>query len=473
MNAHESKLDYLDPKFEQFWEGDDAKEKELILDVAKVIRDFVEESAATRRAWNENYGRLQAAIARGDRLKGKDKERLSAYEQVFGDLPNRENKQFATRDVHRKSHGCFKARITIHRDLDQPYQKGLFVPGKEYDAVVRFSNGNPRNHDDYAPDARGMAIKFLDSGTLSKDVDLASISAPELNSKGLLDILTINFPVFFVDNPLVYAKVNSLFLANDQDILKSKKLDEILSVVVGGMSAIEQNLALKVNGSIIYNLLYQQWFSMAPSRLGEVSDPDRTAVKYLIEPSEGKKGDPEWPSWSTWEEGRNYQVPLADAAKIPRDVRRKLKGDRNYLRTHLDQTLSKGEFCMSLRLQPFISSGDTPIENSTQIWHWSEQEKADWLGDTLSLPFGTRRKQASERNWRTPVNLATIRIQHEGGQAANFQCCEDLSFNPWNNVPNAHKPLGIIQRVKRAAYDASRRARFEINQVPSHFEALQ
>ncbi len=469
MNTRNSELDKIDPRFEQPWQGDDAKEKELIENVAEVIRNFVKESAGTRRAWEKHYRELQAVVARGERLKGRAARRLARYEQVFGDLPNRESKTFATRDVHRKTHGCFKARITINRDLDRAYAKGLFVPGKEYDAIVRFSSGNPRNQPDYAPDARGMAVKLLEPGTLSNDADLASMSAAELNSKGLLDILTINFPVFFVDDPLVYAKVNSLFLATDADILKGKKIHEFLSVAVGGMSPIEQILALKVNGSRVYNLLYQQWFSMAPSRLGEASDPERTAVKYLIEPDRGKQEDPEWPSWSTWEGGRNYQIPFLDLAKIPGDVRRRLTRNRDYLRTHLEQTLAKEEFYMSLKIQPFVSLKDTPIESATRIWHWSEEEKEAWPGNVLSLLFRKSRKEASERSWRAPIDLATLKIYREGGRAANFQCCEDLSFNPWNNVPDAHKPLGIVQRVKRAAYDASRTARFEINQVPSRF----
>ena len=62
MNPQESELDYLDLKFEQFWEGDEAREKKLILEVAQVIRDFVEQSAGTRRSWSEDYGRLPHAL---------------------------------------------------------------------------------------------------------------------------------------------------------------------------------------------------------------------------------------------------------------------------------------------------------------------------------------------------------------------------------------------------------------------------
>jgi hypothetical protein len=472
MMTQLDELDRFDPLFEHPWQGDEARERELIREVAAVIRSFVQDSSETRRLWRAHYQELEEAIARGDRPSDSDMERLAAYRHVFSDLPQRASGQFATRDVHRKMHGCFRAKVTITPDLDPAFAKGLFVPGKRYDAVVRFSSGNPRNQEDFAPDARGMALKLLEAGTLPDDTDLNELSAPDLNTRGFLDILTINFPVFFVDDPAVYARVNSHFLADDRDILKSKRLDEVLSVAAGGMSLLEQNLALKVNGSIVRNLLYQQWFSMAPSRLGEVSDPDRTAVKYLIEPANAAKGDPAWPGWSTWESGRNYQIPLAARGNIPREIREEMEADRDYLRTRLDQTLSQGDFDMVLKVQPFVSADATPIEDSTRIWHWSEEEIDSWLGDTLSLPFISRRREAARRDWRPAVPVAAIRITKSGGQTANSLFCEDLSFNPWNNVPAAHKPLGIIQRVKRFAYDASRSARFQINGVPSPFPSL-
>ena len=139
--------------------------------------------------------------------------------------------------------------------------------------------------------------------------------------------------------------------------LKVRNFEELLSVAIGGMSIPERILALKVNGSIIHNLLYQQWFSMAPSRLGEHSDTARTAVKYLIEPQNATKGDHNWPSWSSWEEGRNYQLPGTSLVKIPEDIRNAFDADRNYLRTRLDETLSSGDFVMSLKIQPFDKPG--------------------------------------------------------------------------------------------------------------------
>src|SRR5262249_15522892 len=47
----------------------------------------------------------------------------------------------------------------------------------------------------------------------------------------------------------------------------------------------------------------------------------------------------------------------------------------------------------------------------------------------------------------------------------NSAACEDLSFNPWNGDIEHHKPLGVISRLKRRFYIASRRARHVLNGI--------
>jgi hypothetical protein len=71
-----------------------------------------------------------------------------------------------------------------------------------------------------------------------------------------------------------------------------------------------------------------------------------------------------------------------------------------------------------------------------------------------------------------PLPLAEIETaQAEEGapQTRNKPYCEDLSFNPWNNVPEEHRPLGIVQRIKREVYAGSRDTRFKENQVLNVF----
>jgi catalase len=68
----------------------------------------------------------------------------------------------ARRDAHPKGHGCVRAEFRVDENLDPRFAKGVFIPGKAYQAWVRFSNGNP---DANKPDAdgmeRGMSIKLM------------------------------------------------------------------------------------------------------------------------------------------------------------------------------------------------------------------------------------------------------------------------------------------------------------------------
>lgn len=64
------------------------------------------------------------------------------------------------RAQHRKHHGCATARFTVDPGISERFAHGVFrEPGRTFDALIRFSNGNER--DDRHSDAHGMAIKLL------------------------------------------------------------------------------------------------------------------------------------------------------------------------------------------------------------------------------------------------------------------------------------------------------------------------
>ncbi|HWU43780.1 MAG TPA: hypothetical protein VN132_10090, partial [Bdellovibrio sp.] len=64
-----------------------------------------------------------------------------------------------------------------------------------------------------------------------------------------------------------------------------------------------------------------------------------------------------------------------------------------------------------------------------------------------------------------PIAVATLQIHQIALDevAANSKFCEDLSFSPWNGDIVHHKPLGVISRLKRRVYNASRRTRHALN----------
>ncbi|HEU4389165.1 MAG TPA: hypothetical protein VFV34_15290, partial [Blastocatellia bacterium] len=306
---------YIDPKFERPWlqtadtlEENIRLEKQEIANVRAVIVNSVAEMGGRRKVWKNELDELRlefkGTIHAPSFLSPRRRKRYRRYlnlERLFSDLPQRG--AYATRDVHRKTHGCLAATFKVRGDLEPDLAKGLFLPGSNYDAVVRFSNASPKAQPDAAPDGRGMAVKLLPPRTLPRDDDPQavvkqwlrghkdlSIAPSEVNRRGLLDILTVNFQVFFTNSPPRYGTVNQAFLhITDEDAVLPDLWRLFHTAFFRGLSGWERQLAAA--GSIIYNPLYQKYYSMAPSRLGSRSDPDRTAVKYVWEPRRGGEYD--------------------------------------------------------------------------------------------------------------------------------------------------------------------------------------
>src|SRR5689334_18147736 len=67
----------------------------------------------------------------------------------------------ARRDAHMKAHGCVIAQFKVESDLPAEMQHGVFIPGNEYQAFIRFSNAPPDSKRDRSWQVRGMGIKLL------------------------------------------------------------------------------------------------------------------------------------------------------------------------------------------------------------------------------------------------------------------------------------------------------------------------
>jgi len=104
----------------------------------------------------------------------------------------------ARRDVHAKSTGCMKAEFCVFDSLPKSLAKGVFIPGKVYQALIRFSNGsgNLRQQSDNHDDGRGMSIKLL-------DVPGEKILENEKNAT-TQNFVMINHPIFFTNDPRTY-----------------------------------------------------------------------------------------------------------------------------------------------------------------------------------------------------------------------------------------------------------------------------
>ena len=101
----------------------------------------------------------------------------------------------ALRDAHPKAHGCIRAEFKVNETLPPLLAQGVFIPGKTYQAWIRFSNGSSNaKQADIKKDARGMAIKLLEvSGKNLSD-----------ENSSTQDFIMINHPVFFANDPARY-----------------------------------------------------------------------------------------------------------------------------------------------------------------------------------------------------------------------------------------------------------------------------
>lgn len=112
------------------------------------------------------------------------------------------------RDAHANHHGLVYAHFEVSAHIPAALKVGLFATAGPYRAWIRFSNGRvPRSLDepfppDFAPDARGMAIKVLDAGgeRLLKD------PAREQTTQ---DFILVNHPTFFASTLSQYLAIVS------------------------------------------------------------------------------------------------------------------------------------------------------------------------------------------------------------------------------------------------------------------------
>jgi hypothetical protein len=306
-----------------------------------------------------------------------------------------EGKRPARRDAHAFDNGCVSAVFRVDANLKPHLRHGIFVPGREYPAWIRFSNGNVEPRSRWWPDARGMAIKLM------------GVEGQKLldDEKHPQDFILLSHPVFFVDDLERYKATLEAFLEGGvfaQYVRSPLRLKgrEIL-------------LALIVNFRWLGNPLFQQYWSMTPYRLG-AGGPGTTAVKYTAKPRLARK-----PSLYS-----RLTAYLAWEFSPKKEMHDALAGTDMwfdfYVQRHVDDR--------------------TPIEDSKVEW----REKVSPPEHVAKIVIPSQPVMSPDRDW----------------------FCENLSFSPWHGLP-AHKPLGLVNRVRRQVYLEISRHRHMRNHVAS------
>ena len=110
----------------------------------------------------------------------------------------------------------------------------------------------------------------------------------------------------------------------------------------------------------------------------------------------------------------------------------------NDLRAGMAAWLGARDACFRFTVQPQMDA-TMPVEDPTVLW--DEARSA-------------------------PIDVATIRISKQVfDRPAQLAACENLSFTPWHSLPE-HRPVGGINRVRKAAYLAVSKLRHQLNGVP-------
>jgi hypothetical protein len=154
----------------------------------------------------------------------------------------------------------------------------------------------------------------------------------------------------------------------------------------------------------------QRYFSMAAYRFGD------QYVKFSARP-----------------------VDCADGAPIVASVVPAPQHDANYLRDGMVRWLDRTDACFKFAVQPQTDAVAQPVEDPTIVW------------DEARAPF---------------IDVASIRIPRQTFDTdAQQTFCENLSFTPWHALVE-HRPVGGINRLRKAVYEAISALRHRLNKEP-------
>jgi hypothetical protein len=272
------------------------------------------------------------------------------------------------RDAHPKAHGCVKANFRILSKLPKELAKGVFKPGEQYCAWVRYSNSNEDpNRSDARSDGRGMAIKLL--GVQGETL------VGEHKNAGTQDFIMISDPVFFINDARDYATV-----VREQNKEDGPSILRLLAAIglKGAMNA------AAITSLYNRNPFEAQYWSMVPYQLG--IGKDAKAVKFKSQPC-------------------GYDELSATDKAFYRDPDIPADSPPNFLRETLRTTLDAGSPCMEFLVQ--VRTPSMSVEDS--MTEWSPKAAPFQKVATLYFP--------APQNFDTPAqNLA----------------CEDMSYTPWH-----------------------------------------
>jgi hypothetical protein len=209
-----------------------------------------------------------------------------------------------------KTLGCFDASFTVLDNLDKALQQGIFLPGANYPAQLRFASATA--DDDREKDFRGLSIK------------LREIQGESLwGASGQQDFLFNSYPALFAADPGDFLDFINATLDGQiwRYFIKPSHFYS-LGVVLKGREKIDDPFAIN-------------YWSTTPYRFGE---DQSIAVKYSVRPC---------------------AAPMVDIT---------VAHHRDFLADAMAEHLQQASACLAFMVQ-FQSDPDTmPVENAAVVW---------------------------------------------------------------------------------------------------------
>ncbi|MDB5847901.1 MAG: catalase [Rhodoferax sp.] len=325
----------------------------------------------------------------------------------------RKDEGHAYRSVHAKSHGLLRGELQVLAGLPAVLAQGAFAQPGVHPVVMRLSSTPGDLLEDKVSTPRGMAIKLL---------DVQGARLPGSEGASTQDFVMVNGPAFSAPTAKKFLG-NLKLLAGTTD--KAPGAKNVLATALRGI----ENLLEKVGGGSA--MLKSMGGHPATHPLGETY---YTQVPILFGPYMAKLSlAPVSPEL----------LALKDA---PVDI-----GDRpDALREAVVQHFQTQGGTWELRVQLCLDLDTMPIEDASVVWP----------EDTSPYVAVARITVAPQPSW----SEARVQAVNDG-----------MAFSPWHGLA-AHRPIGSVMRVRKAAYEMAARYRSEHNPVqvsePKSLDAL-
>ena len=337
------------------------------------------------------------------------------------------------RAVHAKDHGCVRAQFEVLPELPDDLRVGVFSrPGHVYDAWIRFSNAAVLDAAD-SQDESGV----IRHGSRGMAIQLQGVSGtPLIPTVGALtqDFLMVNHPVFAFANVEDYEALN-LVLQADGDAPNRFFKERIRRLPEGKPDLADPVTRRAVHSAQIVSRIQSD--SLTPP-------PRNPPTPPAFQEPPASPVDNRYFSAAPFMFGSDRVMKFSATPVAPQRHAVPNLTQRDYLKEALYERLKADDakaivFTFQVQLRPasdFVGKVESEIEDACFEWAESVYRFRD---------------------------VARITIPPQDIKDPDRQkLCENLSFTPWSGVAE-HRPLGGINRLRRAVYEASAQFRHASN----------